>query len=94
MSPRPWWEELTVESCGNPEHGPHSPCWKVLDRNRAVVLSGIPRADAQFFAAARGMVAVLQDALEYGGDATWMEDDEVVSLHESIRAVLAKAGVP
>jgi hypothetical protein len=81
MGPEQWkWED------GIMYDNDHHPVVRVdayCDIRRALRISAAP-----------DMALVLQEALKYGGDAKWMEDGEVVSLHERIRAVLAKAGVP
>jgi hypothetical protein len=100
---RQWWEDLTVEGCGNPEHGPNSPCWKVLDRNRARVIGGVPKRVADFCSAASDMARALLMAVDRKGHAPDCprgfagiipSADPCNERCIAIRSALAKAGVP
>jgi hypothetical protein len=52
------------------------------------------RAIQRFHEAAPAMSSALLAALKHGGDAKWMEDEAITSLHDRIRAALTLAGVP
>lgn len=90
MSARPWWEPLKVAGCGNPEHGPDSPCWDVLDVDGAVVLRGVDKATAERYAAGADMARALLGII-----ACAHADGETICARclKDARAALAKAGV-